>query len=73
MSAVLRSLGAFLASGVRPRGRLARAIVPVLVVKVCLVLLAKIFVFGGENRVEVTPDMMDHRLGAAHRTLSEES
>ncbi len=62
MRGVLGSLRAFLASGVKPRGRLARAIVPVLVIKVCIVLLAKVFVFGGEHKVIVTPDSMGDRL-----------
>ncbi len=64
MSPVLRTLGAFVHEGVRPRSRLARALVPVLAVKVCLVLLAKVFVFGGDHRVTVTPSLMDQRLGA---------
>jgi len=73
MSAVLRTLGVFLASGVRPRSRLARAIVPVLAIKVYIVLLAKFTVFGGENRIEVTPSLMDQRMGVASQTLTEES
>lgn len=73
MSGILRSMGAFLASGIRPRSRLARAIVPVIAIKVCIVLLAKVTIFGGDNRVEVTPAMMDQRLAAPTRTVSEES
>ncbi|MCA1941108.1 MAG: hypothetical protein LDL26_08935 [Caenispirillum bisanense] len=73
MRGVLGSLRAFLASGVKPRGRLARAIVPVLVIKVCIVLLAKVFVFGGDNKVVVTPDSMSDRLTAPASAAPRES
>jgi hypothetical protein len=73
MSATLRALGAFLSAGLRPRSRLARAIVPVLLVKIGLVLLAKFTVFGGDHRIAVTPEMMEHRLAVPSRETQKES
>lgn len=64
MNGVLCTMGAFLSNGLRPRSRLARALVPILIAKVCIVLLAKVFVFGGSHKVDVTPQSMGDHLTA---------
>lgn len=73
MSAVLSTLGDFLRSAVRPRSRLARALVPILAIKLCIILLARLYFFDADHRIEVTPDMMNDRLGTASRTHTGES
>lgn len=71
MRGVLVSMGAFLRQGFRPRTPLARAIVPVLLVKVSIVLLAKFFVFD-DGRMTVPPDEMRQHLSApAHDSSGE--
>ncbi|EKV26370.1 hypothetical protein C882_2805 [Caenispirillum salinarum AK4] len=63
MRGVLASMGVFLRQGIRPRTPLARAIVPVLLVKVSIVLLAKFFVFD-DGRMAVPPDELRQHLSA---------
>lgn len=63
MRGVLTTMGVFLRNGVRPRTPLARAIVPILLGKICIVLLAKTFVFD-DGRMDVLPDEMRHHLTA---------
>jgi|CEGD01.1.fsa_nt_gi hypothetical protein len=72
MQGVLGTMGVFLSNGLRPRSRLARALVPILLLKVCLVILAKIFVFGGEHRIDVTPSLMGDHLTAPLSSPSRE-
>lgn len=62
MRAVLTSLRAFAAAGLRPQTPLARGIVLALCVKVCVVVAMRLFLFGGDMRVAVDPSVMDHRL-----------
>jgi hypothetical protein len=62
MAGVLKSLGAFINAGVRPRTPLARGIVTILVVKVCAILLIKFTFFGPGHQVEVTDSSVDRAL-----------
>lgn len=53
MSALVTSFTAFLKAGVRPRTPLARAIVAALVIKLCVVVAMRIFLFGPDQRPPV--------------------
>lgn len=55
-SALLSSLAAFAKAGVRPRTPLARAIVVALAIKLCVVVTARIFLFGAADRPVVTEE-----------------
>lgn len=62
MRAVLASLRAFVSAGLRPRTPLARGIAAALLVKLCVVVALRLFVFGGDDRVKVDSSVMDDRL-----------
>lgn len=62
MRAVLISLRAFAQAGLRPKTPLARGIVTALVIKLCVVVALRLFVFGDDDRVRVDPSVMDARL-----------
>lgn len=53
MSALVMSFTAFLKAGVRPRTPLARAIVVALVIKLCVIVTMRIFLFGADQRPQV--------------------
>lgn len=59
MSALLSSLSAFAKAGVRPRTPLARAIVVALTIKFCVVVAARIFLFGADQRPVVDETAMN--------------
>jgi hypothetical protein len=65
VSALVSSFTAFLKAGVRPRTPLARAIVVALVIKLCVVVTMRIFLFGADQRPVVDEASMD-RLFAPH-------
>jgi len=65
MSALVTSFTAFLKAGVRPRTPLARAIVVALVIKLCVVVAMRVFLFGADQRPVVDEASMD-RLFAPH-------
>jgi len=54
MSAVLSSLMEFVAAGARPRTPLAKAIVPVLALKMIALVCMKLFLFPGPALVDTT-------------------
>lgn len=62
MRAVLTTLRAFVAAGLRPKTPLARGIVLALCVKVCVVVAMRLFLFGSDTRVAVDHSVMDDRL-----------
>ena len=62
MRAVLATLRAFVSAGLRPRTPLARGIAAALLVKLCVVIALRLFVFGGDDRVRVDSSVMDDRL-----------
>jgi hypothetical protein len=53
MSGVFPTLAAFAEAGLRPRTPLAKAIVVALVIKLCVVVAMRIFLFGSDARVAV--------------------
>ncbi len=65
MHAVLSSLRAFILSAWRPRTALARGIRVVLCVKLCVVVLMRLFLFGTDDRPMVDQSAMDTRLSPA--------
>ncbi len=65
MSAVLTSLRAFALAGFRPKTALARGIAVTLTIKLCVVVVLRLFVFGSDARVRVDPSLMDQRLSPA--------
>lgn len=62
MSALLSSLAAFLKAGIRPRTPLARAIAVALAIKLCVVVSARVFVFGADQRPVVTEETVSRLL-----------
>jgi hypothetical protein len=63
MKAVLSSLGAFLAAGIRPRTPLAKAIVLALAIKLVAIVTMKVFLFSGDGRPVIDEAAMDHLIG----------
>ena len=69
MKAVLSSLSAFLAEGVRPRTPLSKAIVAVLVVKLFVIVAMKVTFFSADARQLVDDKTIARVIGpAAHST-----
>lgn len=62
MSALLSSLAAFVKAGIRPRTPLARAIAVALAIKLCVVVAARIFLFGADARPVVTEETVNRLL-----------
>lgn len=56
MSALVSSLSAFVQAGFRPRTPLARAIAVALALKLCVVVAARIFLFGADARPVVNEE-----------------
>lgn len=67
MRAVFATLRLFASNLIRPKSRLARALVPVLLLKVALVLSARVFVFGGDMRLEVTPAEVERHFSSTEQ------
>ena len=65
MSAILSSLTAFLAAGVRPRTPLAKAIVLVLVIKLIGIAGMKVFMFPDSAQPVVDATAMARVIGAS--------
>jgi hypothetical protein len=63
MNAVLSSLAAFLAAGVRPPTPLARAIVLVLVVKLMAIAAIGVFLFSNSGRMVVDSTRISRLIG----------
>lgn len=63
MRAVLSSLAAFAAAGVRPRTPLAKAIVAVLVIKLVGITAARLFVFNDDARPPTDASTIEHVIG----------
>jgi hypothetical protein len=63
LKAILSSLAAFLAAGVRPRTPLAQAIVLTLVIKLITIVGIKVFLFPGSAQPVVDATMMDYLIG----------
>ena len=65
MSGLTASLSAFLKAGVRPRTPLARAVVAALVLKLCVVVAMRVFLFGADARPAITEASLTQHLGPA--------
>jgi hypothetical protein len=63
MNAVLSSLAAFLAAGVRPPTPLARAIVLVLIVKLIAIMAVGVFLFSSSGRLVVDSATVSRLIG----------
>ncbi len=63
MKAVLLTLADFIASGLRPRTPLARAIACALVLKLIVILSMKLFLFSGDARPLVDEAAMSRLIG----------
>jgi hypothetical protein len=63
MKAVLLSLADFIATGVRPRTPLARAITYALAIKLVVILSMKLFLFSGDARPVVDEAAMQRLIG----------
>jgi hypothetical protein len=63
--AVLSSLGAFAAAGLRPRTPLAKAIVAVLLIKLVGITAARLFVFTDEARPPADAAAIAHVMGVS--------
>jgi hypothetical protein len=62
MSGLLSSLAAFAKAGIRPRTPLARAIAVALAIKLCVVVSARIFLFGADSRPVVNEEAVVRHL-----------
>lgn len=66
MGAVLSSLADFVSAGLRPRTPLAKAISVAILVKLCVVIAMRIFLFGADQRPHVDASVLaDHVLEAS--------
>jgi hypothetical protein len=65
LNAILSSLAAWFAAGVRPRTALARAIVLILVIKLIGLVGIKTFMFPESAQPVVSADAMARRIGVA--------
>lgn len=66
MSPVLATLGDFISAGLRPRTPLAKAISVALLVKLCVIVWMRIYLFGGDVRPHVDGSVVEgHLLGPA--------
>lgn len=64
MRAVLSVMRAFVSAGFRPRGALARGLVAALAVKLCVVVIFRLFLFSEAERPRMDPSAMDAHLTA---------
>lgn len=69
MRAVLATLRAFASNAIRPKSRLAQALVPILLLKIILILSARFFLFGGDMRLEVTPESMEQHISSTEQRV----
>lgn len=65
LNAVISSLAAFLAAGVRPPTPLAKAIMLVLTLKLLAIVAASIFLFSTNERLSVDPGAISRLIGPA--------
>lgn len=69
MHAVLTALSDFARAGLHPRTPLARGLVAALLIKVCVVVAMRLFLFGDADRVAIDQSLMDrHLLPAASQS-----
>jgi hypothetical protein len=71
LNAVLSSLAAYLAAGVRPPTPMAKAIVLVLVVKLIAIACAGIFLFSSDERLVVDPNAVSRLIGPSVSSANE--
>lgn len=62
MRAVLSSLADFVSAGLRPRTPLAKAISVALLVKLCVVVAMRIFLFGADQRPHTDASVLAGRM-----------
>jgi hypothetical protein len=63
LRAIVSSLAAFFAAGLRPRTPLARAIVLILIIKLVGIASMKVFIFPDSAQPVVDSDVMAHVIG----------